>query len=249
MARGGILSLCFSCCALHEGSSAVRAQALMDRVRARVGEDGEASLRREAARYVRGEASAAAYHAHAVALGLAALVPEMAALLPNAGAGPRGVAMSGVACQPWCLGWLRLCQRRCKPLQGFCVGYSMLTCHGTSSGLQLSAQSVCCAFFGDRQLGWRVRAAGGPAGGAPAALCGGGAGRGRAVGPPRGRRGRRGARRRARQLALRRLHARQRAGRGRRVRGLRPAAQPDRSQRCKQSGARARRRGTKRRCP
>ncbi|KAK9834275.1 hypothetical protein WJX81_002678 [Elliptochloris bilobata] len=60
-------------------------KALMDKVRARVGEAGEASLRCEAARYVHGESSASAYHAHAVLLGLASLVPEMAALLPNAG--------------------------------------------------------------------------------------------------------------------------------------------------------------------
>ena len=46
--------------------------------------DGFTAFRQEAGRYMRSELSAGNYHSKVVGLGLASLVPEMAALLPDA---------------------------------------------------------------------------------------------------------------------------------------------------------------------
>jgi hypothetical protein len=59
------------------------AQALLDKVRARLDSDAFKAFKADAVNYSNGTVSAEDFHDHVVQAGLATLVPEMAALLPD----------------------------------------------------------------------------------------------------------------------------------------------------------------------
>lgn len=58
-------------------------QAVTDKVRQRLSPDDFVLFRQKSSLYMRGAAAADAYHAEVVGLGLAALLPDLAALCPD----------------------------------------------------------------------------------------------------------------------------------------------------------------------
>ena len=58
-------------------------QAVIDKVRQRVSPEDFIQFRQQSGLFVRGEASAQAFHSQVVSLGLAALLPDLAALCPD----------------------------------------------------------------------------------------------------------------------------------------------------------------------
>ena len=59
-------------------------QAVIDKARQRVSPEDFIQFRQQSGLFVRGEASAQAFHSQVVSLGLAALLPDLAALCPDA---------------------------------------------------------------------------------------------------------------------------------------------------------------------
>ena len=59
-------------------------QAVIDQVRQRVSPEDFTQFRQQSGLFMRGEASAQAFHHQVVSLGLAALLPDLAALCPDA---------------------------------------------------------------------------------------------------------------------------------------------------------------------
>ena len=70
---------CQRCC-----SCPVLVQAVIDKVRQRVSPEDFSQFKQESGRFLRGDASAKGFHTKVVSLGLAALLPELAALCPDA---------------------------------------------------------------------------------------------------------------------------------------------------------------------
>lgn len=62
----------------------VGVQAVIDKVRQRVSPEDFAHFKQQSGLFMRGEASAQAFHSQVVSLGLAALLPDLAALCPDA---------------------------------------------------------------------------------------------------------------------------------------------------------------------
>lgn len=60
-------------------------QAFVERVRQRLSPDDFAAFRQESASFIRGAITAAALHQRVTQLGVAAMLPELAALCPDAG--------------------------------------------------------------------------------------------------------------------------------------------------------------------
>ena len=58
-------------------------QAVIDKVRQRVSAEDFSQFKQDSGRFMRGDASANDFHAQVMSLGLAALLPELAALCPD----------------------------------------------------------------------------------------------------------------------------------------------------------------------
>lgn len=58
-------------------------QAVIDKVRQRVSPDDFSQFKQESGRFMRGDASAKDFHSQVISLGLAALLPDLAALCPD----------------------------------------------------------------------------------------------------------------------------------------------------------------------
>lgn len=72
-------------------------QALMEKIRGRLDEEDLGVFRNHAAAYMRGDTDAHSYYAVVDSLGLGPLVPEMAALLPDAGKRAELLSLHGAA--------------------------------------------------------------------------------------------------------------------------------------------------------